>query len=118
MDGESSRGRGITRGERSPRRGGPDGSLSDRLAALGWGEVPFETAFTNLVFLYLSARLDAQVPLRLIRDQGDQIQTDCKRAAIAMIEEAQRAGRLDLLRRPCVREPEEMLAIIERVYGA
>jgi len=118
MDGESARGRGIPRGDGTPRRGGPDGSLSDRLAALGWGGVPFETAFTNLVFLYLSARLDAQVPLRLIReDQGDQIQADCKRAAVAMIEEAQRAGRLDLLRRPCVREPEEMLAIIERVYG-
>jgi len=110
--------RGIPKEERPPRRGGPDGSLSDRLAALGWGGVPFETAFTNLVFLYLSARLDAQVPLRLIRDHGDHIQADCKRAAAAMIEEAERVGRIDLLRRPCVREPEEMLAIIERVYDA
>lgn len=118
MDGGPAHDRGITHEERPPRRGGPDGSLSDRLAALGWGGVPFETPFTNLVFLYLSARLDAQVPLRLIADQGDQIQADCERAAAAMIAEAERMGRIDLLRRPCVREPEAMLAIIERVYGA
>ena len=117
MDGESARDRGIPRGEGTPRRGDLDGSLPDRLAALGWGGVPFETVFVHIVAQYLAARLDAQVPLRLIRDQGDQIQADCERAAVAMIEEAERAGRLDLLRRPCVREPEEMLAIIERVYG-
>ena len=68
--------------------------------------------------MYLSARLDAQVPLRLIRDHGDHIQADCERAAAAMIAEAERMGRIDLLRCPCVREPEDMLAIIERVYGA
>ena len=117
MDGGPARGRGIPRGDGTPRRGGPDGSLSDRLDALGWGRVPFTTAFVNLVWQYLAARLDAKVPLRLIRDQGDQIQGDCERAAVAMIEEAERAGRLDLLRCPCVREPEEMLALLEQLYG-
>jgi len=121
MDGGPARDRGIPRGERPPRRGGPDGSLSDRLAALGWGGVPFETAFPNLVFLYLSARLDATVALRGIGDRevrdGNEAQADCERAAPAMIVEAERMGRLALLRRPCVREPGEMLALLVQLYG-
>lgn len=121
MDGEPARGRGITRDERPPRRGGPDGALSDRLAALGWGSVPFETAFVHLVWQYLAARLDARVPLREIRDrsecEGNQVRADCERAAAAMIAEAERMGSIDLLRCPRVRPAEEMLAIIERVYG-
>ena len=104
-----------------PRRGGRDKTLSDRLAALGWGGVPFQTAFVHLVWQYLAARLDARVPLLLIGDRpvrdARQEMAQCRRAALAMILETERQGMPDLLRLPCVRQPEEMLAIIERVYG-
>ena len=111
----------MAKPQRPPRRGGPDGSLSDRLAALGWGRIPFETVFVHIVYQYLSAGLDAGVPLRLVGDRpvrdADQAMIQCRRAALAMIREAERAGRLDLLRRPCVREPEEMVALLAQLYG-
>jgi len=62
-----------------------DKGLQQRLEALGWNGVPFATVFVHIVWLYLAARLDTQVPLRRIGDRdvcdGDQTQAHCERAA-------------------------------------
>lgn len=103
------------------RIGTMDEVLRQRLEVLGWTGVPFLTVFAHMVWQYLAARLDVQVPLRVIEDRDvpdpDQAEACCERAAVAMIDEAKRAGRLDLLHRPYLREPEEMLSVLQQVFG-
>lgn len=92
-----------------------------RLADLGWGGVPFITAFTNIAWLYLSAGLDADVPSRLIGSRsgrdGNHARACCRLALEGMLNEAERVGRLEILRRPCVRDPFEVLETMQRLYG-
>ena len=96
-------------------------TLSNRLDGLGWGGVPFITAFMNIMWAFISAGLDADVPLRLIEDEGVRngyrAQACFRRALMGMLDEAQRVGRLEVLRRPRVREPFEALEALERMYG-
>ena len=96
-------------------------ALSDRLNGLGWKGVPRLTAFTNIMLLYLAAGLDTSVPRRLIGVRsdrnGDTARRICERTLIEMLDRAQEARKLELLRRPCVREPSEALAIIEQLYA-
>jgi hypothetical protein len=89
--------------------------------ALGWRGQPFPTVFANIVWQYLSARLDEKVPLRLIEGEGvhDAVRSRecCERALEGMLNEAQRVGLLDLLQCPQqVRDSDEMLGILQRVF--
>ena len=123
MDGESAHDRGITREEKPPRRGGLYGrEVRERVDALGWRGQPFPTVFANIVWQYLSARLDEKVPLRLIEGEGvhdaSRDRECCERALEGMLNEAQRVGLLDLLQCPQhVRDSDEVLSILQRVFG-
>ena len=92
-------------------------TLSNRLDDLGWRGVPFITVFFNIMWLFISAGLDANVPLRLIENEGVRngyrAQACFRRALMGMLDEAQRVGRLEVLGRPSVREPFEVLAALE-----
>ena len=92
----------------------------NRLDELGWRGVPFITACMNIVWLFVAAGLDADVPLRLIEDEGVRngyrAQACFRRALTGMLDEAERVGRLEVLRRPRVREPFEALEALERMY--
>jgi len=94
-----------------------DDGIMSLLDELGWHGVPALTAFSNIMWLYLAAGLDPDVPLRLIANRGIGARACCGRAALAMAEEARRVGVLDVLRRPRVLRPAEALALLERVYG-
>ncbi len=74
------------------------------------------TAMMNILWLYLAARMDADVPLRLMGN-GYHARACCERALAGMLDEAGHVGMLDLLRCPCVRGPDEVLALLTRVYG-
>ena len=96
--------------------------MSKRLNDLGWGGLDPPTVFINIVWLYLLAGFGADVPLQTIQyageRDGDRARAGCESALAAMLGEAERAGRLDVLRRPQVRPPEEVLALLERTYGS
>ena len=96
-------------------------TLSDRLDALGWNGVPPITVFVNIIWLYLAAQLDADVPLRLIDGRNmrneNHARACCERALAAMLDEAERVGKIDLLCCPGIREPFEVMATLERMYG-
>lgn len=87
-------------------------TLSRRLDDLGWRNID-PTAFTNVLWLYLSAGFDPKVPLRAIRRTGGR--AGCLLALSSMLDASERDGKLDLLRRPLVRAPEEVLAMLERI---
>lgn len=93
--------------------------LSKRLADLGWHSIDSPTTLTNVLWLYLSAGLDPTAPLRAIeyhgaRD-GDRARAGCLRALSSMLDVADCAGRLDVLRRPQVRTPEKVLMMLQRL---
>ena len=122
MDGGLESDRSITHEEKPPRRGGPYGrEVRERVDALGWRGQPFPAVFANIVWQYLSARLDEKVPLRLIEGEGvhdaSRDRECCERALEGMLNEAQRVGLLDLLQCPQhVRDSDEMLGILQRVF--
>jgi len=97
-------------------------TVRERVDALGWRGQPFPTVFANIVWQYLSARLDEKVPLRLIEGEGvhdaSRDRECCERALEGMLNEAQRVGLLDLLQCPQqVRDSDEVLSILQRVFG-
>ena len=95
--------------------------LSKRLSDLGWGGLDPPKVFINIVWLYLLAGFEADVPLRAIQyhgaGDGDRARAGCENAMASMLGEAERVGKLDVLRRPSVREPSEVLAMLERMAG-
>ncbi len=93
--------------------------LNSRLDKLGWQDVPFDTVLTNIVWQYLAAGLSADVPLLQIGDDGapsaNRALASCRRALVSMLDEAERAGRLGMLARPHVRDPSEVLSLLEEI---
>ena len=99
--------------------GVPQVSIERRLADLGWNGVPLPTAITNILWLFVSSGMDTSALLRQL-DTGGRLEpgvAGCRRMLRYMLDEAARAGRLDLLRCPCLREPEQVLALLEQVFG-
>lgn len=93
--------------------------LDSRLDELGWQNVPFNTVLMNIVWQYLAAGLSADVPLQLIGDDGaphaNRALASCRRALVSMLDKAERAGKLEMLARPHVRDPDEVLSLLERI---
>ena len=98
--------------------GVPGVSLERRLADLGWNRVPLPTATANILWLFASAGMDASSVVRRLDAEGlaEPSVAGFRQMLRYMLDEAAGAGRLDLLRRPRVRQPEQVLAMLNRIH--
>ena len=97
-----------------------------RLSDLGWNTVPIEDTCLNIIWLYAAGGFDLSV-LRRCCDEDDSLRTDEKGdgdeldsallSVSAMLDEAERVGRLDFLAAPSVKSPEQIVSMVSRRFG-
>jgi hypothetical protein len=95
-----------------------------RLAALGWGGVPIEEACLNIIWLYVAGGFELAV-LRPFFDEdgsprgdlGDGSFAAALGSVAAMLDEAERLGRLDYLAAPTVKTPDQIISMLSRRFG-
>ena len=95
-------------------------TLERHLANLGWQDVPLPVVMVEISLAYLGAGLDASPVNRHLEGMvGDDTpcMEDCRHVLGAMLDEADRAGRIRLLARPGSREPADALAALEHLCG-
>ena len=100
--------------------------LWSRLSELGWNAVPIENACLNIIWLYAAGGFDLGVLRRCCDEnyspradecgQGDQLDS-ALRSVSAMLDEAERVGRLDFLAAPSVKSPEQIVSMVSRRFG-
>ncbi len=96
--------------------------VRSRLAALGWGEAEFEfeVIFLNIIWLYLSAGLDASILKQCMNMDGSPIGNSQDAYWLAleeMLEQATQEGQLHLLAVPSVKTLEEVLDLLSSRFG-
>ena len=95
-------------------------TLERHLTELGWCGVPLPEVMVEISLAYLGAGLDA-APVRRHLDGmiGDDTpcMEECQQVLSAMIEEADRAGRIRLLARPGSRDAADALRALEHLCG-
>lgn len=86
-------------------------SLERTLSELDWGGVGIPTVLANVFWVFLLLGLSSTEIMRHVRDSAlAEDGTESCRSLLAMIfEVARQSGRLELLRRPRVRELDEVL---------
>ena len=95
-------------------------SLERYLAELGWCGVPLPEVMVEISLAYLGAGLDASpVSRRLDGMIGDDTpcMEDCRHVLSAMLDEADRAGRIRLLARPGSRDAADALMALDHLCG-
>ena len=98
--------------------------LRRRLAALGWDGTPINDACLNILYQYACGGFDIEV-LRPFFDEGgsscgdrgDGAYDPALRSAAALLDEAERVGRLDDLAPPSIKTPEEIIDLLGRRFG-
>ncbi len=98
--------------------------LWSRISAIGWNGTPINLACLNIVYLYACGGFDIEV-LRPFFDEcgspcddrGDGAYDPALRSAAAMLDEAERVGRLDDLARPSIKTPEQIIDLLGRRFG-
>jgi len=98
------------------------GELAARLRALGWDDgIPADTMLANILWQYVCSGLDLAVLRRYLADDGSPRFGEPDEAhrwlLAAMLDTAEREGRLPCLAVPSVREPEEILRQICKRFG-
>ena len=95
-------------------------TLERHLTELGWCGVPLPEVMVEISLAYLGARLDAS-PVRRHLDGmiGDDTpcMEDCRHVLSAMLDEADRAGRIRLLARPGSRDAADALMALNHLCG-
>lgn len=95
-------------------------SVERRLSDLGWSGVPPLTVMAEISLAYITAGLDTATVVRrvdsVVGDDGDGAE-DCVRVIGIFLEEAQRSGRIECLRRPGTRNTFEVLDALARLRG-
>ena len=97
-----------------------EATLERRLANLGWCGVPLQVVMIEVCLSYLAAGLDAApVRSRLDGMVGDDTPSteDCRHVLGALLDAADRAGRIRLLARPGSREPSDALEALQNLCG-
>ncbi len=93
-------------------------TLERQLANLGWCGVPLQVVMIEVCLSYLAAGLDA-APVRRRLDGMVGYDTpsmeDCRCVLGALLDEADRAGRIRLLARPGSRDPTDALEALEHL---
>lgn len=95
-------------------------TLERHLANLGWQDVPLPVVLVEISLAYLGAGLDASpVSRRLDGMIGDDTpcMEDCRHVLSAMLDEADRAGRIRLLARPGSRDAADALMALDHLCG-
>ena len=95
-------------------------TLERHLANLGWQDVPLPVVMVEISLAYLGAGLDASPVSRHLDGMvGDDTpcMEECQQVLSAMIEEADRAGRIRLLARPGSRDAADALQVLEHLCG-
>ncbi len=98
--------------------------LWSRLAALGWDGTPINDACLNIVYQYACGGFDLEI-LRPFFDECGSPRSDRRdgafdpalRSAAALLDEAERLGRLDDLAPPSIKTPEEIISLLGRRFG-
>jgi len=98
--------------------------LWSRLSALGWDGTPVNDACLNIVYQYACGGFDIEV-LRPFFDEcgsqcgdrGDGAYDPALRAAAALLDEAERVGRIDDLAPPSIKTPEQIIELLGRRFG-
>ncbi len=98
--------------------------LWSRISALGWNGTPINEACLNIVFQYACGAFDLEI-LRPFFDEdgspcgnrGDDAYDPALRSVAALLDEAERLGRLDELARPSIKTPEQIVDLLGRRFG-
>ena len=97
-----------------------------RLSDLGWNTVPIEDTCLNIIWLYAAGGFDLSVLRRCCDEDGSPRGDGCGQGAqldsallsvSAMLDEADRVGRLDFLAAPRIQTPEQIVSMVSRRFG-
>ncbi len=94
-------------------------SLERSLTDLDWNGVEINTVLANALWMFVLLDLSSTTVLRHIRENAlaeDGIEA-CRQVLAMMFDVARKAGRLELLRRPRVRELDEVLERLDELLG-
>jgi len=102
-----------------------DVSVEKMLFLLGWSGVSPLTTLAEISLAYISAGLDTAAVVRrvdgvmvgVVGVGESSVTEDCVRVIGVFLDEAQRSGRIECLRRPGTREPQEVLDALARLRG-
>ena len=94
-------------------------SLERTLAELDWNGVDMGTVLANAISMLLLLGLSSTTVLRHIRENAlaEDGTEACRQVLAMMFDAARKAGRLELLRRPRVRELGEVLERLDELLG-
>ena len=94
-------------------------SLERSLADLDWGGVGIPTVLANVFWVFLllglsSTEINRHVRESALAEDGTEV---CRRLLAMIFDVARQSGRLELLRRPRVRELDEVLKRLDELIG-
>ena len=94
-------------------------SLERSLADLDWGGVGIPTVLANVFWVFLLLGLSSTEIMRHVRDSAlaEDGTEACRRLLAMIFDVARQSGRLELLRRPRVRELDEVLKRLDELIG-
>jgi len=95
-------------------------SLERRLTTLGWCGVELPTIMVEMCVLFISARLDTapvQHHIEVSGADGSSPINDSRCVIGALLDQADREGRIEMLARPGTRELPGALAALEHLRG-
>ncbi len=98
--------------------------LWSRLSALGWDGTPINEACLNIVYQYACGGFDIEVLRPFFDDRASPCSDRANgaydpalRTAAALLDEAERVGRLDDLSPPSIKTPEQIIDLLGRRFG-
>ncbi len=94
-------------------------SLERSLADLDWEGVGMPTVLANAIWTFVLLGLSSTTVLRHIRENAlaEDGTEACRQVLAMMFDAARKAGRIELLRRPRVRELGEVLERLDELLG-
>ena len=94
-------------------------SLEKSLAELDWGGIGIPTVFANALWAWVLMGLSCKPMLRQLHECT--VAADwpdaCREMLAVMLDVARRTGKLELLRRPRIRELDEVLESLDGLIG-
>ena len=94
-------------------------SLERTLADLDWDGIGIRTVFANALWAWVQMGLSCKPILRQVREcaLSEDWTEACREMLAVMLDVARRTGKLELLRRPRVRELDEVLQRLDGLIG-
>lgn len=94
-------------------------SLERTLAQLDWDGIGIPTVFANALWAWVLMGLSCKPVLRQVQEHAvsEDWPDACRDLLAVMLEVARRTGKLELLRRPRIRELDEVLESLDGLIG-